>query len=326
MKINRIADEHKAPSWCFEKADNFANIDTLSREEAKRLSSLPQSGVLTEAQVVNECDMIEKCAKKGSNYHYNSQWDKNTVALLKEYAVACNLESKKIIAASIETMEMVKTASVAVQEVKTAENKLSLSDPFHLDSISDTRPTDHKKGDWEKEGKQSNLTDKPTMMSNAIKAVRGGEDYNINPFTQTARGQNSIGKPDAIENFAKEEDTGARLRKENEEKRAMAKKNHEEWQKDKIDAMTNKEVLGLMSRRVFATESMNAQPGIKGEVYDYSKMPEKTDGEKINEANKEYRKQLRGEERAKHEFKVEVAAPRTISDSFTESLKKNLGK
>jgi len=324
MKINKMADENKAPAWFFEKQDAFTNVDILNRDELKRLASLPQA--LTEDQLVSERDQIEKCAQKGTVYHYNVAWDKNTVASLKEYALACNLDSKKIVAASIDHLEgTIKTASVQCEEVEQT-NTLTLSDPFHLDSIPDAPLTAHKREHWEKEGKQSVLTDKPSVMSNAIKAIRGGEDFNTNSYTQTARGQNSIGNPDAIENYTKEEDTGERLRKENEEKRATAKKNHEEWQNEKIAKMSDKDLLSKINRSVFPTEVLNAQPGIKGNLYDFEKIPDKTEGEKIRESNKEYKKQIRGEEKAKHEFSIQSATPRSISDEFTESLKKAMGK
>ena len=80
----------------------------------------------------------------------------------------------------------------------------------------------------------------------------------------------------------------------------------------------------VAGRKVFPTESLNAQPGIKGEVFDYSKLPEKTAGELLKEQNEDRRKQIRGESKPKHEFNIAKNSTRSISDDFSGELKKFL--
>ena len=113
------------------------------------------------------------------------------------------------------------------------------------------------------------------------------------------------------------------LKRENEEKAIAKKATHDEWQKNKLEAMSE----GLLQdRRVFPTESMNAQPGIRGEVFDFTSVPELTDGEKLKTANEERKQHIQGKTKEKHQFSAEKAPTVSISDSFSEELKKHLGK
>ena len=161
-------------------------------------------------------------------------------------------------------------------------------------------------------------------IDGGIVPIRGGEDYNKNPETRTARGQNSIGNEDAIKNFVEgeQEDTGARLKRENEERR-NAEAKHKEWEQDKIEQMGDTSI--VPKGNVFPTESLNAQPGIKGDdPFGLDVIPEKTQGEKIAEANDERRKKIQGEDKEDFKFSSSKAPVRSISDLFGEELKKHL--
>jgi hypothetical protein len=197
-----------------------------------------------------------------------------------------------------------------------------LNDPFKLDEKADTSHMD--KANWEDVQRQSSLNDKPAMMG-SVRPIRGGEDYNANPFSQTARGQNSIDNPDAIKALAEseEEDTGARLRKENEQKEEAKKAEHERWQKDKIASMEDSDI--IPKGNIFPTESMTAQPGLKEDVFNFD-VPDKTEGEKIAEANEERRKAIQGEDKEQHEFELKTSPKAEISDTFADALKKALRK
>jgi hypothetical protein len=321
MKINRIAEEKTAPEWVFdnEQASEYIDHKTLKAEEVNTI--LKMSSNISEDDIVMEKDKIEKCASSNSTYYYNTGWSPSVKAELKEYASVCkmNMSNFKAIEPSSLTSiasdsKMVKTASVAEAP------RLVLSDPFKLD---EKIASGFEKTKWVPELKDaSKLADRPTMSG--IIPVRGGEDYFANSESKVAMGQNSISNPKAIETLAEStvEDTGARLRRENKEKESSKKTRHEDWQKEKVEAMVGKEI--LPKRYIFPTECLNAQPGIKGEVFDYSKLPEKTAGEQIHGQNEDRRKAIRGEDKSKYEFAVAKNPTRSISEDFGSELAKHL--
>lgn len=316
-----MAEESISPEWIFDNKQSSEYIDkkTLKSEEVNAIIKMSSS--ISDDDVVMEKDKIEKCASSNSAYYYNMQWPSSVKSELKEYASVCkmNMSNFKAIEPSslisiASDSKMVKTASVAEAP------RLVLSDPFKLD---EKIASGFEKTKWTPELKDaSKLADRPTMSG--IIPVRGGEDYFANSESKIARGQNSISNPKAIETLAEStvEDTGARLRRENEEKEASKKTRHEDWQKEKVEAMVGKEI--LPNRYIFPTECLNAQPGIKGEVFDYSKLPEKTAGEQIHEQNEDRRKAIRGEDKGKYEFTVAKNPARSISEDFGSELAKHL--
>ena len=315
-----MAEEKMAPQWVFDQKNTseFFDKEALSSNELKRISKM--SSTISDDEIVEEKDRIEVCASNKTPYYYNGKWSDSVKSELKEYAVICGMDMNKfrsanpssIVVAENENDNMVKTAS-----------KLEIKDAFKID---EKIANSYEKSKWVAEAKNaSRLSEKPSM--NGIIPIRGGEDYFANSNPKTARGQNSITEPDAIDKFAnnEKEDVGARLKRENKEKEESKKTRHEEWQKDKIAAMDGKEIVPNRGR-VYPTESLNAQPGIRGEVFDFDKVPERTEGEKIKEANEDYRKKIRGENKQKHEFTTEKSPSRSISDTFGEELKKFLNK
>jgi hypothetical protein len=337
MKINRVADEKKVSDWCLEgknqPVEKFVEAKGITTNDIKRITNLPDSGKLSEDQLVQERETIEKCAESKIPYHFNSKWDGKTVDSLKEYAKVCGLKEDKIAPVSSEYVKEIESLSVKDEDfMKQSKKKTKLEfDPFHLNNVEDK--FESKKEDWEKVNKQASLSDKPSMNSNAIRSHRGGEDYFVNSFTQTARGQNSIGNSDAIKNLIEDtqEDTGARLKKENEQKRQAKKQNHVEWQKDKIEAMSE---LDIVSKgKVFPTESLNAQPGVRDSfVGAYSKfdpktIPDKTAGEKLGEKQEERKQSIQRKSEKDNDWQnLKSASNGMVSDSFSDSLKKNLKK
>lgn len=319
MKINRASEEMLTPDWAFSKeTKEFFTKETVNSEELNRLANL--SSDISDEDIVSEKEKIEICASSKTPYHYNTNWNNDVKSELKEYASVCGLDETKFkainpskIVASTET-KMVKTASVEAPKL--------VIDAFKID---EKIANGYQKGKWEQEVKKAEkLNQKPSMTG--IVPVRGGEDYFTNSESKVAKGQNSITDPDAIGKLAKslEEDTGARLRKENKIKEEARKVNHANWQTDKIEAMDKKDI--LQTRRVFPTECLNAQPGIRGEVFDFTSVPEKTVGEGIKSANEKYRKSIKGDTKAKHEFDVAKNPTREISDVFSGELAKFLKK
>jgi hypothetical protein len=323
MKINRIAEEKNTPEWIFNNKDAANHIEnkTLQAKDVKDILKMPSE--LSDEEVTIEKEKIEKCASANKSYYYNINWNQKVKSELKEYAQVCGVNSSNFKAIDPKTVEPLAITASDSKMIRTAsktEQKLVLNDPFKLDEkISNV----HEKEAWTpKIELASKLSDKPNMSG--IVALRGGENYFENSESKIARGQNSITDPNAIDKLANSstEDTGARLRRENKEKENLKKVRHETWQKEKAEAMNKKDAVA--SRKVFPTESLNAQPGIKGEVFDYSKLPEKTAGELLKEQNEDRRKQIRGESKPKHEFNIAKNPTRSISDDFSSELKKFL--
>lgn len=327
MKISRTSEDHKIPEWALENKEtkDFADKDAVSLESIERVAKMKDE--ITSDELVVEKEIVEKCASSKSHYFYNDCWSKEAKQELKEYAIACNMDMSKF--KSVDTIGFNNKYAGTKQMIKTASTTIQLGDPFKIDeklaSSRDRVSSRDKSGEWKANvSKELKLSEKPSMSG--IVPVRGGEDYNANSEPKVARGQNSIMNPSAIETLAEssEEDTGKRLRRENEERSNSRKEKLAAWEQEKIDEMVAKNI--LPSRHVFPTEVMNAQPGIRGKVLDLDSIPEKTEGEKIKEANIERKESIRGKEKEKHEFVTSRSPTREISDVFSQELKKALGK
>ena len=135
-------------------------------------------------------------------------------------------------------------------------------------------------------------------MESAVRPIRGGEETSINNNPSLAANQNSIENPNAIQQMVESEvqDTGARLAAEQAAKVEAKKTEHAQWEQDKVDAMEGNDI--IPKGKVFPTEALNAQPGIKSSVMaahsDFdpkNDLPEKTAGEKAAEENNARRSQ-----------------------------------
>jgi len=316
MKINRMSEENNVPSWVTENkvASNFLDKELISQKDTDRIVGMSKE--LTEEAMVMEKDRIEQCAGSKESYHYNTQWKDNVKSELKEYASVVGMDMNKFKAVNPDIVKQTSLPSVKIAE-KTETDKKSMIDidAFKLDSIKEA----DAKNDWEKIQGQSNMSDKPSANGSVI-SIRNSDDYYKNSNPKTARGRNSILDADAIEKMAKNsiEDNGARLKREKEEKAMDKKVEHLKWQNSKIAAMEEKDIIPNRGK-VYPTESLNAQPGIRGEdPFDYSKMPEKSDGEKIKEVN--------AKRSNKREFKIEKSSRRGVSEDFSNELKKFMVK
>ena len=325
-----MADEQIAPSWAFEDVEHLAPSEFMNeyitQAEIERVQSLPENS-LTEDQIIEQREVIEACAESNSLYHYNSQWSDGVTSSLKEYATVCGLDKSKFKAVHPEYIKSITVVATAEEIMK---KKADIqNDPFKIDTIGDMEHM--KESNWEDIHKQSNLDSKP-LMNGSIVPLRGGEDYYANSDHKTARGRNSIAQPDAIEAMANSEveDTGARLRRENEERFSSREAKHQAWENEKLAAMEGSEIIPKGS--VFATEVLNAQPGLNSDKihmgvysdFDLKDMPDRTDGERLAELNEERRQEIQGAPKEDHEFISESHQARGISDTFAEQLKKHI--
>jgi len=319
-----MSEEKIVPEWIFQnqQSSEYVEKNALNKNEVDRILSM--SHEISDEKIIEEKDKIEQCASVKTPYYYNIQWPDHVKSELKEYASVCNMDMGKFKGIdpssfadkTVQDSSIIKTASVAVESPKLA------IDAFDMDNkIANS----HEKTKWEPELQNvKKLAERPTMSG--IVPIRGGENYFDNSESKVAKGQNSMSDPNAIEKLAESsvEDTGARLKREKKEKEELKKANHEQWQKEKIEAMNGKEI--LPNRRIFPTESLNAQPGIKGEVFDFNGIPDKTQGEQLKQANEERKEKIRGKEKEKHEFVLSSHPARAISEDFGEELKKHLGQ
>lgn len=330
MKINRMSDEKLAPSWALNKIEKSAkDLGLITEEDAEVLSRLPRT--LTNENIVGQREKIEACASNNSVYYCRSDWDNKNVSSLKEYATICGLDENKfkvVEAESVEDLkqvrasdskEMIKGVKKAELISKASKNpseavELIMKDPFNIDELQNASEI---KKSWSPEiQKQAKLEEKPSMLTNAVKPIRGGEDYFKNSDVNLST-QNSITNPSAIEKFIETaEDNGAKLKKQKEISAQKKEDSHKEWEQDKIDIMKDNMIT---NRRVFVTESMTAQPGIYSDV----EKPDKTAGEKIAEVNETRRKTV---EEEKNNFVAGGSSFSGISESFAEQLSKFLKK
>ena len=331
MKINRTSEEKMAPSWAFNSVDQIEGLGLITSKDVEAFDKLPSE--LTDENIVDQRDNIELCASNGSVYYCNSSWDKNAISSLHEYASICGLSNDKFKSINPKQVEATKSvqfeadksmskeirkAELSVKASKNASEAVELlvEDPFKLDKMANAEEMQNK---WTPEvAKQEILSEKPSMMSGAVRSIRGGEDYfgnsDINLVTQ-----NSITNPDAIKSFAENgEDNGAKLRKEQKDKAAKKEVENKAWEQGKIDAMTPNGNEGVVAKGcVFPTEIVKGTAGIYKEI----ERPDKTMGEKITEAN-ETRKEKTDKE--KHDFVPGIASSFGISDTFANELSKYL--
>ena len=326
-----MAEEQIAPSWAFEDVDKLAASEFIDKEyitqaEVERVQSLPIED-LNEDQIIEQREVIEAAADNGDIYHYNSSWSDGIQSSLKEYATVCGLDESKFKAVQPEYIESL-TVEASAEAIIKREADVQ-NDPFKLDTKGDMEHMEES--NWEDVHSAQNLEFQPSMEGGII-PVRGGEDYYANSDPQTAPGQNSITDPSAIETFAEsvEEDTGARLKRENEEKANSRDVKHKEWEQEHIEAQGNTDI--VPKGNVFPTEVMNAQPGLDNNQlqmgiysdYDLQDMPDKTHGERLAELNEERRQEIQGAPKEDHDFQPEAHNARGISDTFADQLKKHI--
>lgn len=351
MKISLMSSEQSLPDWFVGKEDQD-NVETeqVASVDYERINK----GDLSEDDIVAEREEIEKCASSKATYYSNVVWSKQAKAALKEYASVCGVDYAEVavpvqVEASAEDKEYIKTASARPNQEKTAEAeektqslaeelKNVMTDPFKLDDVPDERATTPRREDWEKITPQQKLADRPAMMTNNIIPIGGGEDYNKSPETSLPANQNSIANPEAIEQLAtsEEPDTGERLRQAAEERKKEIQQSNKEWEESKVndlkEALGNTNMFGRGS--VFLTDSGDAQPGLNapssqmGVYAEFSKddIPDKTQGEQLQEQAEARRQSIQRDDKDSHEFELKKAPTADISEVFTESLKKELGK
>jgi len=350
MKISRMAEENVVPTWALknEKADEIEKSRKILAEGLQHfnLQACNKDGKVDEQVLTTECDRIDVCVSSDETYYYPNNWHKDDISHLKEYAKVAGLDSSHVVGLDpdsvLEALSELQNVYTAHNEAPTLTKTASTNDeteitpndfrfdPFRLGELLDAKKA--QPDVWETVSKQNSLRSKP-MMESSVRPIRGGEDTSVSNNPSLAANQNSIDNPNAIQQMAESEivDNGARLAAEQAAKVAAKKAEHSQWEQDKIDAM---EYSGIVSKgKVFPTEAMNAQTGIRDTVmaahsdYDPNNLPEKTAGEQIKEQNEIRRQSIQREEVEDTELdKLKSQSSFGVSDAFAESLKQQLGK
>lgn len=329
MKLFRVSEENAAPEWTY--ASN--SLDQYEKEDAINADQLNcvDKSYVNEEILSQECNKIEQCASSGNKYYYNAGWKDSHISHLKEYALACGMNLKKfcgvspILVAKDSGNSMTRTASTAVNQ----KLQDALGDPFHFEKLSDTSHMD--KSDWEKVNGASKLSDKPSMKG--FNAIRGSEDYSINVDVSLANNQNSITKPNAIEELANRDDSildnGVRLCNEAKAREAGRKSEHATWEKEIVDSMVHKNI--IPKGHVYQTGSGVANTGMQSKAsqmanIDEKDIPEFTQGEKLAQSALDRKESIQRKKEAKEWDSDGSSSYRSISEDFSKSLAAKLGK
>lgn len=346
MRINRVSEELIAPEWV--DSDKMEKSVTPPENELLEVDLVRVASMKKEMgtnDIVEEKEHIEKCAESNSFYHYNKNWTEDVVSELREYASACGMDLSKFLSIEPDNYKDIeKNASVKIMRVASKVNdsgidfqalKEAIADPFKIDVAGDM--SHMEKTNWEGVKKADALieTERVAPIKGNIVAVRGGESTDVAFNPKSGNSKNTISNPKAIEEYisAGTEDNGARLQKEKAQKEAQKKQNHKDWQNEKIASMEKSDI--LPKGKVFVTESMNAQPGIKTPTtqmgiysdFDPKNLPDKTAGEQLAEKNVTSRKSIQREEKNTKEWEVmNKASYRSLSEDFGSELDGLLGK
>jgi hypothetical protein len=338
--IFRTSGQDSAPDWYAggEEVPEFEGY--LSPEEAERIVSLPSD--LTEEDLVEERDFIETVASSEKTYYYNEKWPEEVIDHILEYAEAVGV--KKVagvnpldekIASFVGPGHVQKTASAVVTSVapetaRVAELEQAMGDPFGL--ADPKEHTEMEKSNWETVSPERKLEAPNVLMSsNSILSIPGGEDYRKSPNLKVKPGQNSVADPDAIGKLATQEDTGARLKRQNKDRAEQREMDQGAWQKEAVDQAKALGAGSLPRGSVFMTQAEEAQPGLRETSHGVSfgqtpsDIPELSEGEMLKQKNASRRESIQREASTKKGWeKLSGAARHEISDSFAEGLEQRL--
>ncbi len=328
MKLSKMSDQLNI-DW-FTLKDLQENVNAPIAKHAS-VNSTPSEDV-SEVVIAEECDKIEKLANQ--EYYINIDWDSSIKSHLKEYATACGVS--KIIEAKMEVKEVEESKTIVAAKkenlIKTASSVLNIGDAFRLDEK--IKAAERKYEDWQEVKNAKSLKDRPSIGAGIV-PIRGGENTHIHNEPRFAINQNSLANPNQIEELinSTELDTGARLAQEKAQREETKIANKKEWEQGKINAMPKLDIVSKGA--VFPTETLNANPGTNSALskriannFDPATVEDKTAGEMLKSTREERRAGIQREDRSDKSWEQigEIKSARSISDSFTDSLKKALSK
>lgn len=332
-KLFKTMNTVQFPDWADEANLVKKYASQITVEDWQRISVAD----VDDDRLVEELDIIEKCAASKQPYFYSAGWNKEAAASIREYASVCgcdivcvNTEDKEVKAyAAINSKPVEKIAS-ATPAQKPVVIPFEMIDAFKLDQKGNTDFL--KKADWEKVT-PSATTETSDGAAGGIRRMKSTlEDNNVNPHLAIRPGQNSVTAPDAIGQLAgsKVEDNGTRLKRENAERAEQRAADKKLWEKE---ATQKAEALGygsLSFSTVKPTEASYAHSGVRDNpVVKAENMPEKTAGEQLKDANQDRKSGIqrkKEEDRSWDNLSNQHQPMSGIGDVFAEELKARLQK
>jgi len=276
-----------------ENTYNIASLDgCFCSNDLSYIKSLPDS--IGEDAIYDEREKIEKCASTHNVYYYNSNWDRDAVSQLEEYAGICNCKIAGVDPKDNSFLQKVsyakqveKMASSETTETPDIKNPLmGLMDPFKLDG--DNQKSGAKDKEWEKVSSATKLS-QPNVLTNlhSVTSIGGGENYQLNNHMNIRRGQNSIVDPDAIQKAIqdKTEDAGQKMRNEKKELETKRKAEIVSSEKKLVADAKSMGFGSMPAGKVQLTGASFAQPGLKSDDLFRFEMPSKTLGEELSAQN-----------------------------------------
>lgn len=240
--------------------------------------------VKTEEDVIKVKAEIEKLDKNKKIY-IDENINKEKMSEIKEYAEACGVDQRNII--KVSELEKKKTSSVKKEEVKD-------KDVFNsMKSFADEKSFEKNKN-WEKISNAKKINSKGKSTGDVAR-VDGVERYEDQRNVKIKSGENSILSPDNIGNSlkAKTKDSQTIIKESNEKRKSEIVFDKAQWEKELKEKFSSAIVA---SKSVKLTESADPQGHQKlaegqHSIFDkkdpVSSIPERTEGEKIADKNKD---------------------------------------
>lgn len=331
-RIFKTMNSEQFPEWVDESSSVKKHASCMTIDDWKRINVAD----IDEDRLVDEFEVIEKCASDKKPYFYNSGWNKEASTKLQEYAYVnqcevCGVDAsdetvKAYMAVNPEAFE--KQASATTPKSSSPTIPFEMIDAFRLDSKGDTSYLD--KTDWEKV-KPSEKLSGAHQDSHGIRRMHSSvEDNNLSPHLAIRPGQNSVTQPDAIGDMAKgAEDTGARLKRENKERVEQRKAEKKEWERE---AIKKADGFGSLSfSTIKPIEASFANSGVGGNpVREAADIPEKTDGERLRDAAERRRASIQRrketDDRSWDSAENQYQSMHVVGDVFAEQLKEKLAQ
>ena len=168
-------------------------------------------------------------------------------------------------------------------------------------------------------------------MDNGVVPIRGAENVETSRVVGNRPGENSMADPDAIKDMVESDAQGnrARIRSDNEERKADISFNKTDWEAESIAGMDRVE---LPQAGILRTEAPQPQNHSATSQYDHSisqegreDAPDQTVGETIADLNAQKKSDIQRQKEDGHEWDSKHSSvPEKVSDLFAEELEKRL--
>jgi len=275
---------------------------------------------------------MEQCAREGKSFHMSASLSRQQQADLKEYAQVVGLQADKVVAVSSDDVRKARLAPSPKNEA--APQKTPDRDPFGLIDRWASEDSFKPNRDWETNKPADKLKTNGTSEG-SVQRMDGVEKFKSQRDVKTRPAENSIEDPDAIAKMAQEKTPGSRdvIRQSNKERKDSITFKPAEWEAGVIDSMKDSGIVaknGIRMTEAAESQQRTTLPPGQHSMFDVSdpveKMADKTEGEKIAEANEQHRASIQREKPEDRSWdQVKPPTKTEISDLFFEQLKEQMG-